>query len=103
MAGPRQGPLMPVNKAPVMPHAVDPAPAPAPIEEVAPSPFQGESKELDYAELMLKNLEHWERWRPAGSDRYTLAAETAAVPVAPCLYPQRATGVQSRLGWIVSW
>ena len=56
MAGPRAGPLVPVNKAPSFPHLVDKT-QPAPIDEVAPSPFQGESKELDYAETILKDLD----------------------------------------------
>ena len=49
--GPRQGPLQPVDPVPsAPPHAVEAAPAPA---ELAPSPFQGDSKELDYAEALL--------------------------------------------------
>ncbi len=55
MLGPRQGPLTPVQA--VMPHAVDPTTTgqtgQAPPLNVAPSPYQGDSKELDYAEALL--------------------------------------------------
>ena len=51
MLAPRQGPLQPVNAAPVMPR-MEPN-APPPPADVAPSPFTGESKELDYAEGLL--------------------------------------------------
>ena len=54
MLGPR-GPLTPVQA--VMPHAVDPTTtgqtAQVPPLGVAPSPYQGDSKELDYAESLL--------------------------------------------------
>ncbi|MDP3153879.1 MAG: hypothetical protein Q8N23_14500 [Archangium sp.] len=52
MLAPRQGPLQQVNAAPVMPRMVEPN-APPPAADVAPSPFTGESKELDYAEAMM--------------------------------------------------
>lgn len=48
MLAPRQGPLQALNVQQPMAHAVEPQPA-----EVAASPFQGESKELDYAEALL--------------------------------------------------
>jgi hypothetical protein len=53
MLGPRPGPLTPVQ--PVMPHAVDPTTTGGQVPPlgVAPSPYQGDSKELDYAESLL--------------------------------------------------
>jgi hypothetical protein len=52
MLGPRAGPLTPV--VPVMPHAVDPTTTGGiPQADVAASPFQGDSKELEYAEALL--------------------------------------------------
>jgi hypothetical protein len=47
MLAPRQGPLQAVNVQQPLPRAVEP------VADVAPSPFQGESKELDYAEQLL--------------------------------------------------
>lgn len=52
----RQVAIEPLNKPAGYPRLADNAPQPnadVAIAEVAPSPFQGESKELDYAELML--------------------------------------------------
>lgn len=53
MLGPRQGPLAPVNVQQPMARAVDPSTNAAPEVEVAASPFQGDSKELDYTEALL--------------------------------------------------
>lgn len=53
MLAPRQGPLQAVNVQQPMAHAVDPSTGAPPVADVAPSPFQGESKELDYAEQLL--------------------------------------------------
>lgn len=54
MAARRQGALQTVNANPNpgFPRLADPNPAPA-AADPAPSPFQGVSKELDYAELLL--------------------------------------------------
>ncbi len=51
MLGPRQGPLTPVS-APSLPRLVEEN-VPAVPADVATSPFQGDSKELDYAEALL--------------------------------------------------
>lgn len=52
MLAPHQGLLQPVNPAPGYPRMVE-APVAAPPSDVATSPYKGESKELDYAELLL--------------------------------------------------
>lgn len=54
LRAPRQGPLQPVNAYPTPgdPRLAE-ANAPPPVADVTPSPYQGESKELDYAELLL--------------------------------------------------
>ncbi len=46
-----QGAMQPVNSPQVLPR-MEPN-APPPVAEVAPSPFSGESKELDYAEGLM--------------------------------------------------
>ena len=51
IVGARQGPLTP-GTAPFSPRLAQ-ADAQPPVAEVAPSPFQGESKELDYAEALV--------------------------------------------------
>ena len=54
MLAPRRGLLQQVNAAPVMPR-MEPN-APPPPADLAASPFTGESKELDYAEGMMAEM-----------------------------------------------
>lgn len=51
MLAPRTGPLQQVNKE--LPHLVPGNVPPQPDPDVAASPFQGQSKELDYVETLL--------------------------------------------------
>jgi hypothetical protein len=54
MLGPRNGPMMQVNnKDPNHPRLAPENVPPPPEPDVAPSPFQGQSKELDYVETLL--------------------------------------------------
>jgi hypothetical protein len=52
MLAPRQGPLQAVSPQAHVPVAMDPSGVP-PTADLAASPFQGDSKELDYAEALL--------------------------------------------------
>lgn len=54
MVGQRQGPLQHVDPVPSAPaHAVEAVPTAVVPADLAESPFQGDSKELDYAEALL--------------------------------------------------